>query len=489
MSASDLSSPSISIQEINKVAKPPAVSMAGMSSCVIVGHSIDAVTTATVLASLEQTVYLYVDESALQHTLATYTFEHQLQALWQLYISQTQIVLCPVPSSASELFSQLKTNPDSEFKPKPLVRSLEADLGSISADLSNKTALFWLFYSELPSSWTQKTGGTDDWIIQFNKASKTPAPLILSGIDVLGKFASIARECNYPWVYYVPFVFLQDGKAYASMLSPKLWLMGEKTPKSTHKIAILQPLLSQAQQTFITDIATTEFARSAIMNMLATRVSFMNEWSRLADHQQIDITEVAMIMGLDERIGKSYLKAGWGFGGQTLPAEINALQQTLSEARVENRLMHAVDQINDDQKELIFRKFWQYFDGCIEGKTVSIWGGSYKEGSGRTSASAIHPLLNLLWSYDITTQVYAGEAQGELLSLYSEQPLLQFIAQPETGLSQSQALFILTWTPYQQVPISTINDGALPVFDAQNALTNSQIDMLIGDYIGIGRGK
>ncbi|CAM4141060.1 UDP-glucose/GDP-mannose dehydrogenase family protein [Psychrobacter arenosus] len=444
--------------------------------CVIVGHSIDAVTTATVLASLAQTVHLYADEEALQETLATYKFEYQLQALWQLYQSEQQIVVYPVPADASEL----------------LTLTSAAVNGAEDNGKPNQTqaALYWLFYPELPASWRQQLGTQDLWISQLNESAlSTQVPLVLSGIEALGTFATLAAQCQRAWVYYVPFVFLQDGHSYASMLSPTLWLMGEKTADSSHKLALLQPLMAQAKQTFITDIATTEFARSAIMNMLATRVSFMNEWSRLADHQGVDITEVATIMGLDERIGKSYLKAGWGFGGQTLPAEITALQQTLGDASKENRLMHAVDQINDDQKELIFRKFWQYFDGKIECKTVSIWGASYKEGSGRTSSSAIHPLLNLLWSYGITTQVYASEAEAELARLYPEQPLLQFIAQPAVNLQQAQALFILVWSAYQQVPVSAINEVALPIFDAQNALSKLQIAALSGDYVGIGRGK
>jgi len=225
------------------------------------------------------------------------------------------------------------------------------------------------------------------------------------------------------------------------------------------------------------------------MSMLATRVSFMNEWSRLADQQGVDILEVANIMGLDTRIGSSYLKAGWGFGGQTLPAEISALQQTLQNTQVEHRLMQAVNIINDDQKELIFRKFWQHFDGAIENKQVSIWGASYKAGSGRTSASAIHPLLRLLWSYNITTHIYALEAQSELASLYPDQPLLQFIDSATDKLADSDALFVLSWPSTKRLPISAINEVVVPVFDAQNAFAKTQVAALVGTYQGIGRSK
>lgn len=428
--------------------------------CVIVGHSIDAITTATVMVSLGNKVSLYTNQQQLEHTLTNYKFEYQQQALWQLYLNQKNIVVQPIPEQATEVFTQ------------------------------QVASLYWLFHSDLPETWCQSSDNKPAWVNALNE-SQVPSqtPIILSGISTLGVFSDIADYCQRPWVYYVPFVFLQDGSAYLSMLSPKLWLMGEKTADSIDKVAILQPLIAQAQRSYITDIATIEFSRSAIMSMLATRVSFMNEWSRLADSQGVDIQEVADIMGLDTRIGSSYLKAGWGFGGTTLPAEINALQQTLAHTQVDHRLMQAVDLINNDQKELIFRKFWQYFDGAIENKQVCIWGASYKSGSGRTSEAAIHPLLNLLWSYNITTQVYASEAKSELAGLYPDQPLLQFIESPTKQLADCDALFVLSWPQTKRLPISALNEVVIPVFDAQNAFTKDQIQSLTGDYQGIGRSK
>lgn len=439
--------------------------------CVIVGHSIEAITTATVMVSLGNTVSLYADNDALDSTLTNYSFEHQQQALWQLYLSQESIRVHPLPEQASEVFvSSESAVQETQHRVEP--------------------SLYWVFYGDLPESWRVQQGDEQTWINQLND-SQVPVqtPLILSGISTLGIFANLAKQCHRPWVYYVPFVFLQDGRAYPSMLSPKIWLMGEKTADSVDKVVVLQPLMQQAQQHFITDIATIEFSRSAIMSMLATRVSFMNEWSRLADQQGVDILEVATIMGLDKRIGSSYLKAGWGFGGQTLPAEIAALEDTLRDTQVDNRLMQAVTAINDDQKELIFRKFWQYFDGAIENKQVSIWGASYKSGSGRTSAAAIHPLLRLLWSYNITTYVYALEAESELAALYPDQPLLKFISQSTEKLSSSDALFVLSWPSTKRLPISAINEVVVPIFDAQNAFSHQQIQSLVGDYQGIGRSK
>ena len=344
--------------------------------------------------------------------------------------------------------------------------------------------LYWLFLESIQSDWSD-----DSWITAFNHSHQQTLPLIISGIEALGHIAALAARLQRAWVYYVPFVFLQDGDAYSSMLKPSLWLLGEKTPQSSHKLTALQPLMQYAQAQHTADIATIEFARSSIMAMLATRVSFMNEMSRLADSHQLDIQAVSHIMGLDKRVGSSYLQAGWGFGGHTLPQELDKLQQSGQTKSVAMPLLQSVMHINEDQKELIFRKFWQYFDGFIDNKTVMIWGGSYKSGSGRTAGSAIHPLLKLLWSYNIRTLVYSDQATPELAAHYGHEPLLHLLDTPYQQLAAVQAIFIISWSAKDRLDIDTLNQQALPIFDARNTFTRPQIDALIGDYIGIGRAK
>ncbi len=431
--------------------------------CVIIGHSIEAITSAVVLASLGQTVHLYAEMTLLEQQLLQYGFEYHLQALWQLYLQQQQIISKPLPNTAAALVSIYE----------------QSYTGNGST-----VQLYWLFLDSIKTTWSE-----NEWLMAFNHSCQQTLPLILSGIEPLGKVAQLASSLQRAWVYYVPFVFLQDGKAYSSMLTPSLWLLGEKTADSRQQLGALKPLMVHARAYHTADIATIEFARSSIMSMLATRVSFMNEMSRLADSQQVDIQQVSRIMGLDARVGDSYLQAGWGFGGNTLPAELECLQQSGQARRVEMPLLQAVIHINEDQKELIFRKFWQYFDGFIDNKTVMIWGGSYKAGSGRTEGSAIHPLLSLLWSYNIRTLIYSDKAQAELAQRYGQQPLFQLIDSPYQQLDSAQALFIMSWSPHYKLDITQINNYAMPIFDAQAALSREQLDLLIGDYVGIGRTK
>lgn len=443
--------------------------------CVLVGHSIEAITSAVVLASLGQRIHLYADMKLLKQQIQQYGFEHHLQALWQMYEQQQVIISQAVPDNADTLIQRYEAASYDENR---------AISQSINIDDQSKVALYWLFLDSIKPVWVDNS-----WITAFNHSHQQTIPLIMSGIEQLGAISALSERLQRAWVYYVPFVFLQDGDAYSSMLNPSLWLLGEKTANSSQHLDVLKPLIQHARAAHHADIATIEFARSSIMAMLATRVSFMNEMSRLADSQRVDISQVSRIMGLDERVGSSYLQAGWGFGGNTLPTELAKLQQSSETHSLDMPLLQSIMHINEDQKELIFRKFWQYFDGFIDNKTVIIWGGSYKAGSGRTSGSAVHPLLALLWSYNIRTLVYSDKAQAELAALYQQQPLLELIANPYSQLDDAQAIFIISWSPRDQLDIAKINQQAMPVFDAQNALTRLQIDSLVGDYMGVGRSK
>ena len=237
-----------------------------LTVCVLIGHSIEAITSAVVLASLGQCVHLYADKALLTQQIQQYGFEHHLQALWQMYEQQQVIISKELPASADML-----------------ITGYEA-AGHNEADTQSTVTLYWLFLDSVKLAWTE-----DSWIIAFNQSHQQALPVIMSGIEQLGYVADLAQRLQRAWVYYVPFVFLQDGDAYSSMLNPSLWLLGEKTASSSQHLNVLKPLMQHARATHHADIATIEFARSSIMAMLATRVSFMNEMSRLADSQNVDI--------------------------------------------------------------------------------------------------------------------------------------------------------------------------------------------------------
>lgn len=406
----------------------------------IIGSNIEALTTAVVMASLGHDVSWRVDKTELNDLLAHYAFEHQLIALWQLYRHQ-------------------------------------GGIGIVNAPSQKEDRVYWLFVD----------GMTDAELDAAPSYAQVTSQIVLSGSAQVGDMEALAQRFDSKAVFFIPFVFLRDGASFSSMLTPSLLLIGEKTTGSVAQLELISPLVKNAQQFATSSIKNTEFSRTSIMAMLASRLSFMNEMSRLADALTVDINVVKNMMGLDGRIGGTYLSPSWGFGGQTLPHALELLQDDFAAASIRTELISAVSSINQDQKELIFRKFWRYFDSFIAGKSVLIWGAGYKAGSGRTLNSAIHPLLSLLWQHDVATWVYDPQAASELESLYGD--ACQLITNPYEKLTTVDALFILNWPDVSKPDVERLAQHSIPVFDAQNLLSNEEVAQLQGYYAGIGRGQ
>lgn len=415
----------------------------------IIGGNHEAINAGILLASLDKQVHLLSPKEVVDDTLFHYKFDRQIHALWSLYLGEQKI------------HHHQKNHLDD------MLTFLRHAQG----------CLIWLFVDEM----------SDEELSLLVKTQDNPhSHLILSGTRPIGQIQDIADSLISKWVYYLPFIFMKDGANFNSFYQSDLVIIGEKTPDSTAHCDIVSFLKSQAKKQQISTIKTIEFARASIMAMLATRVSFMNEMARLADKENINIKDIERIMGADNRIGSSYLGAGWGFGGKTLPNELTLLQQQFHTQNVKSNVLNAIIDINEDQKELIFRKFWRYFNGFIEHKTVMVWGAGYRIGAGLSTNSAIHPLLKLLWSYNIKTMVHTNHTTPELKKLYDSQPLLAITNNPY-DLNNIDALFIINWSNLAIPDIHELNKFNLPIFDAKNILSDEHVKQLNGDYVGIGR--
>ena len=194
------------------------------------------------------------------------------------------------------------------------------------------------------------------------------------------------------------------------------------------------------------------------------------------------------LLKLDNRLGVGFLKAGWGYGGSTLPKENEILKKHLLDLKLSANIVDEVVYINNDQKELIFRKLWQHFDSHIASKSIMIWGAGYKEGTGRTKGSAIHSVLPLLWGHNAITTVYDPLAKNELSEEYNSDERLKFTDSPYDNLEHIDAIIIINWSEEYRPDISLINKNKTPIFDARNILRRVEIQELEGYYTGIGRG-
>jgi UDPglucose 6-dehydrogenase len=112
--------------------------------------------------------------------------------------------------------------------------------------------------------------------------------------------------------------------------------------------------------------------------MLATRISFMNEIAALCEIAGANVDEVRRGIGSDKRIGTSFLYAGAGYGGSCFPKDVQALIQTGKELGVEMNVVKAVEEVNERQKEIVYKKLKKAFNGDLKGKVVAMWGLSFK---------------------------------------------------------------------------------------------------------------
>ena len=422
-----------------------------MEQIFIIGGSNEALNTAIVMASLDRKVTVICSQKQIQDTLQHYCFERQMVSLLHLYTKEQKI---------------------------QINEEVSAKLGQIKNDETFLSATFWLFLDTLDINDRQPILGAIN-----HPNCKT----VLSGVCDICAANNMAAALATPYVFYLPFIFIKDGMNFSSLLQPEFVVLGEKTPNSYLECDAVSFFVNQSQQNHVTDIKTAEFSRNTIMTMLATRLSLMNELSRLADQLNVDITQVENIVGKDPRIGKDYLSAGWGFGGKTLPNELLRLTHTFQQCNIKSSLIQKVMAINEDQKELIFRKFWRHFDGFIEHKTVVIWGAGYRSGTGRTTNSAIHPLLKLLWSYQIKTLIFATNTAFELQEHYSGEPLFELIQDSYQYLPQADALFIINVSAHYSLNVNLLNQANVPIFDAKNFVNNENKIRLTTAYYGIGR--
>ena len=339
--------------------------------------------------------------------------------------------------------------------------------------------IYWVFLDQL-------TDCLQEEVLKYMEPQT--CDVCLSGIVQIGRIENISKRLNTENVFYIPFVFLNEASVFLATIKPRLLLIGEKAENTAMKNLVCKTFMDSTSNFHLHTLKTIEFTRSCMMNLMASKLSLINELARLADHCSVDMLEVETLLKQDDRLGVGFLKAGWGYGGSTLPKETKILKKHLLGLNLSANIVDEVEYINSDQKELIFRKLWQYFDSHVANKSVMIWGAGYKEGTGRTKGSAIHAVLPLLWGHNAITTIYDPLAKNELSEEYSSDRRLNFANSPYESLEQVDAIIIINWSEEYRPDISVINKSQTPIFDAKNLLSKEEIQQLEGHYTGIGRG-
>lgn len=286
-------------------------------------------------------------------------------------------------------------------------------------------------------------------------------------------------------------LLVREGRAFKDVEQPDLVVIGSNKPTESNCIQrALKPYIERAEKVMTVPGPTVELIRNAINAMLATRLSFMNELAGLSENLHIDINTVRLALANDPRIGPAYLGAGCGYGGTSLDFALDVLEQSYAKGSAGVDLLRAVRQTNINQKELLFRKFWQFFNADVTGKHVAIWGGANRPGTSEITNSPVLPLLEILWSQGVTTALYDPMAGSELRHYYADSAELTIVDSRDQALIDADALFIVTnWNEFYNPDFSVLKKALKTpvIFDGRNLFDSESLSQLGIRYFGVGR--
>ena len=193
--------------------------------------------------------------------------------------------------------------------------------------------------------------------------------------QLLARLMHTERPELAPWAVVSNPEFLREGCAVHDCLHPARIILGADDAAAAEKVATLYQSLDSP--VLITDLNSAEMIKYASNAFLATRISFINEVARICSALGADVQTVARGMGLDPRIGPDFLEAGLGYGGSCFPKDVAALTHMAARAGLHPQLLHAVTEINDDQRRWVVDKLREQL-GTLERRTIAIWGLAFK---------------------------------------------------------------------------------------------------------------
>ena len=173
--------------------------------------------------------------------------------------------------------------------------------------------------------------------------------------------------------------FLKEGNAIDDFMKPDRVVVGVESEKAKELMTKLyKPMLLNNFRVIFMDIPSAEMTKYAANSMLATRISFMNDIANLCELVAADVNMVRKGIGTDTRIGSKFLYPGCGYGGSCFPKDVKALIKTASKQGYVMKVLNAVEEVNEKQKNILFEKFTKYYNGDIKGRKVALWGLAFK---------------------------------------------------------------------------------------------------------------
>ena len=287
--------------------------------------------------------------------------------------------------------------------------------------------------------------------------------------------------------------FLKEGAAVNDCIRPDRIIIGTENDNAEKSMRELySPFNRNHDKILVMDVRSAELTKYAANCMLATKISFMNEMSNLAEKLGADIEAVRHGIGSDPRIGYQFIYPGCGYGGSCFPKDVQALIRTAHGIDYKPEILEAVEAVNYRQKNKLYEYLARHFEGKVAGKTIALWGLSFKPNTDDMREASSRALMEKLWENGASIQAFDPEAMEECQRIYGQRQDLVLCGTKETALQSADALVICTeWNQFRAPDFKMIGESLNEkvVVDGRNLFEPKLMKDKGFSYYAIGRGE
>jgi UDPglucose 6-dehydrogenase len=285
--------------------------------------------------------------------------------------------------------------------------------------------------------------------------------------------------------------FLKEGAAVGDFMKPDRIVVGTDSERATEMLhRLYEPFSRNHDKLIVMDVRSAELTKYAANGLLATKISFMNELSNLAELYGADIEKVRIGIGSDPRIGYSFIYPGCGYGGSCFPKDVMALVRSAEQAGYHAQLVQAVEGVNARQKQVLFSKLGQHFGGDLTGKTIALWGLAFKPNTDDMREAPSRALMEAVWAAGGRIRAYDPQAQHEARRIYGDRDDLVLVDRAPAALEGADALAIVTeWQEFRSPDFDRMKTALSEpvIFDGRNIYDPRVMAQLGFTYYSIGR--
>jgi UDPglucose 6-dehydrogenase len=283
--------------------------------------------------------------------------------------------------------------------------------------------------------------------------------------------------------------FLKEGNALDDSLKPDRIVFGTKSKRAmTVLTELYSPFVRTGNPILMMDERSAEMTKYAANAFLATKISFMNELANLCERTGADIDLVRRGIGSDPRIGQQFLFPGVGYGGSCFPKDVKALIKTSQEHEFEFRILRAVDEVNEHQKNVLVRKLLKYYNKDVKNKIVTVWGLSFKPQTDDIREAPSLAIIGNLLEAGAKIRTYDPAAMNAVRSALGNK--IEYFENNYDALKGAEALFVVTeWNEFRRPDFERMKTlmKRPVVFDGRNIYDPKVMKEKGFVYFGIGR--